>query len=54
MVSDPGDKDIKIEPGEDVGQDDKIKAGVKALAKKPLIHIHSYFCYKHGPKILCQ
>jgi hypothetical protein len=35
MVSDPEDKDIKIEPDEDVGQDDKIKAGVKALAKKP-------------------
>ncbi len=35
MVSDPEDKDIKIEPHEDVGLDDKIKAGVKALAKKP-------------------
>ena len=29
------DKDIKIETCEDVGKDDKIKAGVKALAKKP-------------------
>jgi hypothetical protein len=29
------DKDIKIETDEDVGKDDKIKAGVKALAKKP-------------------
>jgi hypothetical protein len=28
-------KDIKIETGEDVGKDEKIKAGVKALAKKP-------------------
>ena len=36
MVSDTEDKDIKkIEPDEDVGLDDKIKAGVKALAKKP-------------------
>ena len=35
MVSDPEDKDIKIEQDEDVGLDDKIKAGVKALAKKP-------------------
>ena len=36
MVSDAEDKDIKkIEPDEDVGLDDKIKAGVKALAKKP-------------------
>jgi hypothetical protein len=29
------DKDIKIETGEDVEKDDKIKAGVKVLAKKP-------------------
>jgi hypothetical protein len=36
VVSDPEDKDIKkIEPDEDVGLDDKIKAGIKALAKKP-------------------
>jgi hypothetical protein len=37
MVSDTEDKDIKkIEPDEDVGLDDKINAGVKALAKKPV------------------
>ena len=35
MVSDPEDKDIKIETDENVGRDNKIKAGVKALAKKP-------------------
>ncbi|HEX7142089.1 MAG TPA: hypothetical protein VF222_06400 [Nitrososphaeraceae archaeon] len=29
------DKDIKIVTGEDVGKDDKIKAGVNSLAKKP-------------------
>jgi hypothetical protein len=28
------DKDIKIETGEDVGLDDKIKAGARALGKK--------------------
>ena len=28
------DKDIKIEANEDVGLDDKIKAGAKALGKK--------------------
>ncbi len=28
------DKDIKIETDEDVGLDDKIKAGAKALGKK--------------------
>ena len=28
------DKDIKIETEEDVGLDDKIKAGAKALGKK--------------------
>ncbi len=28
------DKDIKIETGEEVGLDDKIKAGAKALGKK--------------------
>jgi hypothetical protein len=26
---------IKLETGDNVGKDDKIKAGVKALAKKP-------------------
>ena len=36
MVSDPEDKDIKIEKDENVGLDNKIKAGVKALAKKPV------------------
>jgi len=36
MVSDTEDKDIKFETDEDVvGLDDKIKAGAKALAKKP-------------------
>ena len=35
MVSDPEDKDIKIKTDEDVGLDNKTKAGVKALAKKP-------------------
>jgi hypothetical protein len=34
MVSDTEDKDIKIETDEDVGLDDKIKAGAKAMAKK--------------------
>jgi hypothetical protein len=34
MTSD-NDKDIKLETGDDAGKDDKIKAGVKALAKKP-------------------
>jgi hypothetical protein len=33
MTSD-NDKDIKIEANEDVGLDDKIKAGAKALGKK--------------------
>ena len=28
------DKDIKIETGEDVGLDDKIKAGARAVGKK--------------------
>ena len=28
------DKDIKIETGEDVGLDDKIKAGAKTIGKK--------------------
>ena len=28
-------KDIKIETGKEVGKDDKIKAGLKTLAKKP-------------------
>ena len=28
------EKDIKIETGEDVGLDDKIKAGAKAIGKK--------------------
>ena len=35
MVSDPEDKDLKIEKDENFGLDNKIKAGVKALAKKP-------------------
>ena len=35
MANDTKDKDIKIETGEDVRKDDQIKAGVKALAKKP-------------------
>jgi hypothetical protein len=34
MVSDTGDKDIKIETDEDVGLDDKIKAGARAMGKK--------------------
>jgi hypothetical protein len=34
VVSDTEDKDIKIETEEDVGLDDKIKAGAKALGKK--------------------
>ena len=34
-MTNDNDKDIKIGTGEDVGKDDKIKAGVKALAKKP-------------------
>jgi len=34
MTSD-NDKDIKLETGDDAGKDDKIKAGVKALSKKP-------------------
>ena len=34
MVSDTKDKDIKIETEEDVGLDDKIKAGARALGKK--------------------
>ncbi|HEX6672437.1 MAG TPA: hypothetical protein VF084_09390 [Nitrososphaeraceae archaeon] len=29
------DKDLKIEKDENVGLDNKIKSGVKALAKKP-------------------
>jgi len=29
------DKDIKLETGDDAGKDDKIKAGLKALTKKP-------------------
>ena len=36
MVSNPEDKDIKIETDENVGLDNKLKAGVKALAKKPV------------------
>ncbi len=36
MVSDPEDKDLKIEKDENFGLDNKIKAGVKALAKKPV------------------
>ena len=35
MVSDTEDKDIKIKTDEDLGLDNKIKAGVNALAKKP-------------------
>ena len=36
MISDPEDKDIKIKTeDEDVGLYNKLKAGVKALAKKP-------------------
>lgn len=34
-MTNDNDKDIKIETGQDVGKDDKIKAGVKALAKQP-------------------
>ena len=34
-MTNDNDKDIKLETGDDVGKDDKIKAGVKALAKKP-------------------
>ena len=34
MTSD-NDKDIKLETIDDLRKDDKIKAGVKALAKKP-------------------
>lgn len=33
-MTNDSDKDIKIETGEDVGLDDKIKAGAKALGKK--------------------
>ena len=36
MISDPEDKDIKIETDGNVGRDNKLKAGVKALAKKPV------------------
>ena len=36
MVSDPEVKDIKIETDENVGLDNKLKADVKALAKKPV------------------
>ena len=34
-MTNDNDKDIKIETGEDVWKDDKIKSGVKTLAKKP-------------------
>jgi hypothetical protein len=34
MVNYSEDKDIKIETDEDVGLDDKIKAGARALGKK--------------------
>jgi hypothetical protein len=34
MVIDTEDKDIKIEIDKDVGFDDKIKAGARALGKK--------------------
>jgi hypothetical protein len=34
MSTDDSDKDIKIETDEDVGLDDKIKAGAKAMGKK--------------------
>ena len=34
MVVDTEDKDIKIETDEDVGLDDKIKAGARAVGKK--------------------
>jgi hypothetical protein len=33
-MSDDNDKDIKIETEEDVGLDDKIKAGAKGISKK--------------------
>lgn len=35
-MTNDNDKDIKLETGDDVRKDDKIKAGVKALAKKPI------------------
>ena len=34
MTTNENDKDIKIETGEDVGLDDKIKTGARALGKK--------------------
>jgi hypothetical protein len=34
-MTNDNDKDIKLETGDDAGKDDKIKAGLKALAKKP-------------------
>ena len=34
-MTNDNDKDIKIETGEDVGKDEKIKAGVKKKKKKP-------------------
>jgi hypothetical protein len=34
-MTNDNDKDIKLETGNDIGKDDKIKAGLKALAKKP-------------------
>ena len=34
MTTNENEKDIKIETGEDVGLDDKIKAGARALGKK--------------------
>ena len=34
-MTNDNDKDIKLETGDDLGKDDKIKAGVKTLAKKP-------------------
>ena len=36
-MTNDNDKDIKLETGDDVGKDNKIKAGAKALAKKPYI-----------------
>jgi hypothetical protein len=33
-MTNDSDKDVKIETDEDVGLDDKIKAGAKALGKK--------------------
>ncbi|MGE3859701.1 MAG: hypothetical protein AB7F53_06900 [Nitrososphaeraceae archaeon] len=33
-MTNDSDKDVKIETGEDVGLDDKIKAGARALGKK--------------------